>query len=183
MEDERLSKIISHALRHKPQDYNLELSKNGWVSVSELVSAIKGKFIDYSNLTSHDIINLVRGSNKKRHQIVNGQIRALHGHSIKVESDHEPITPPNKLFHATSSGYWEKIKEEGLKPMSREYVHLSAHRQGAIEVAIKKYKEIILLKIDSVKAAEDGILFYSNDKASIWLSAYIPPQYILIVAE
>lgn len=183
MDKERLSKIISHALRHKPEEYNLELSKDGWISVNELVNSIRNRFIDYSNLTILDIEDLIAKASKKRHQIVNGQIRALHGHSTDVESVHEPVNPPGKLFHGTSSSYLEKIKQDGLKPMNRKYVHLSAQRKEAIEVAAKKYKTVALLKIDSIKASESGILFYSNDKDSIWLCTYIPPQYISIEVE
>ena len=101
MRNEELSKIISHALRHKPEDYNLKLSKDGWVSLDELVSNIKNKVVEYSNLKSDDIIKLISEATKRRHEIKEGQIRALHGHSIEIKTTNRPLMPPAKLFHAT----------------------------------------------------------------------------------
>lgn len=183
MKEEKLSKIISHALRHKPEDYNLKLSKDGWVFIDELVSSLKAKDTEYSNLESNDIVKLLSGATKKRHEIKDGQIRALHGHSLEVETSSQPLVPPAKLFHATALNYWDKIKKEGLDKMGRNYVHLSIHKQGAIEVAAKKYKNIVLLQVDTITASQDGILFYSNDRDLIWLCKHIPPQYISIIIE
>jgi putative RNA 2'-phosphotransferase len=183
MEYEKLSKIISHALRHKPEDYGLNLSEDGWVSIDELVRGIKSKEGDYINLTRQHIIDLVDMARKKRHQVLNGNIRALHGHSIQVEVVERPLSPPDKLYHATAFKYWDEIKEKGLKPMSRKYVHLAVHKQDAVEIAIKKYQKTLLLQIDALNAYEKGVLFYSNVQESIWMTKYIPPQYISIAIE
>lgn len=183
MKDERLSKIISHALRHQPEDYDLKLSKDGWVSIDELVTSIRTKIIEYSNLENEDVIRMVSEAIKKRHEIKNSQIRALHGHSLKIEINNQPLVPPAKLFHATALNYWEKIKQEGLNKMARNYVHLSTHSQDAKEVAAKKYQNIVVLEIAANKAFEDGILFYSNDRERIWLCKHVPPKYISIIIE
>lgn len=183
MEEEKLSKIISHALRHKPEDYNLKLSEDGWISIDALVSSLRSKVAEYSNLESVHIVQMVSDATKKRHEIKEGQIRALHGHSLGIETNSQPLIPPTILFHATASKYWDTIKGEGLDKMERNYVHLSTHMQGAIEVAEKKYKNIVLLQIDAIKASQDGVLFYSNDRTLIWLSKHIPPQYISLIIE
>jgi putative RNA 2'-phosphotransferase len=183
MKDEKLSKMISHALRHKPEDYNLKLSKDGWVPIDELARSIKVKAIGHSTLTVEDIINLVSAETKKRHEIKDGQIRALHGHSLEIEIENQPLIPPAKLFHATASNYWDKIKKEGLHKMKRNYVHLSTNKQGAVEIAAKKYKGILLLQVEALKASENGVLFYSNNRDLIWLCKHIQPQYISIIIE
>lgn len=183
MEKEKLSKIISHALRHKPEYYNLKLSKNGWVSIDELVKGIKAKNIEYLSLEADSIIKLVIEATKKRHEISNGQIRALHGHSLKIQNEAPLVIPSSKLFHATAIKYWDKIKKDGLDKMGRNFVHLSILKPYAVEVAKKKYRNIALLQIDAVKASEDGILFYSNDKGLTFLCEHVSPQYISIVIE
>jgi putative RNA 2'-phosphotransferase len=183
MEDEKLSKIISHALRHKPEHYNLKLSEDGWVTVDELVNGIKNNVDGYSSLISQDIIDIVSKAVKKRHQINNGRIRALHGHSLELMADSKPLVPPAKLFHATALKYWSEIENKGLNRMGRNYVHLSTHKQGAVDVAEKKYKSIALLQINAIKASEDGILFYSNDEDLTWLCEHVPAKYISIVVE
>ena len=42
----QLSKTVSHALRHKPQFYNLNLDNQGWVLLSDLVFALNSKGIN-----------------------------------------------------------------------------------------------------------------------------------------
>jgi len=183
MQDENLSKIISHVLRHKPEDYNLKLSEDGWVSVDELVKGIRNNVDGYSGLVNQDIIDVVSKATKKRHQINNGRIRALHGHSLELKADSKPLVPPTKLFHATALKYWAEIENKGLNKMGRNFVHLSTTKQGAIEVAEKKYKNIALLQVDAANASGDGILFYSSDKDLTWLCEHVPPKYISIVIE
>ncbi|NTW40943.1 MAG: RNA 2'-phosphotransferase, partial [Cellulomonadaceae bacterium] len=36
-----LSRVVSHALRHEPWLYELELDEAGWVSVQSLVEALR----------------------------------------------------------------------------------------------------------------------------------------------
>jgi putative RNA 2'-phosphotransferase len=183
MDEEKLSKIISHALRHEPEYYNLKLTNDGWVSIDELVSGIKTKVLGYSNLEHVTIVNLVSAAKKKRHEIHGSQIRSLHGHSLGIEHNSPPEIPLANLFHATALKYWDRIKQEGLNKMGRNYVHLSTQKQFALDVAEKKYKSIVLLQVDAVKASAEGVLFYSNDKASIWLCKHVPPQYISEIIE
>lgn len=53
-----LSKEISYALRHAPQEYGLTLDEQGWVDVESLVTALK-KSKEYSSLTARDIADAI----------------------------------------------------------------------------------------------------------------------------
>ena len=50
MDFERLSKVISHALRHEPWLYELELDKSGWVLLDQLLQDLR-VYSEYSMLT------------------------------------------------------------------------------------------------------------------------------------
>jgi len=41
MDYKRLSKTISHALRHRPEIYGLELDAEGWTPVEDLLAALR----------------------------------------------------------------------------------------------------------------------------------------------
>ena len=82
-----LSKIITYALRHEPWKYELELDENGWVIAKDLLSAIRSENGDLENLSEDDLSEMIRQSDKKRHELKNGKIRALYSHST-----------PNKLL-------------------------------------------------------------------------------------
>ncbi|PWU79799.1 MAG: hypothetical protein DLM72_15360 [Candidatus Nitrosopolaris wilkensis] len=69
------------------------------------------------------------------------RIRALYGHPLPGKVFKVPVEPPTILFHATSSNLIKQIKDEGLRSMRRQYVHLSTDQQTALQVAKCKRKE------------------------------------------
>lgn len=77
-----LSKMASHALRHQPWLYELELDDEGWTPVEELLSALREEKPEWSALSEVDLAAMIARSDKKRHELRNGQIRALYGHSV-----------------------------------------------------------------------------------------------------
>lgn len=170
----KLSKTVSHALRHEPQSYNLNLDDQGWVLLSDLILAlkIKGIQVDESN-----IIKMVEVSEKKRHQILNGKIRAFYGHSIEKTILKYPVEPPEFLFHGTTLSSLNSIKEKGLQPMERQYVHLSDDEKTAEIVGNRKAGELVILTVKAKEAFLNNIQFY-KEMNGIWLSDPIPSKYI-----
>jgi putative RNA 2'-phosphotransferase len=170
----QLSKTVSHALRHEPQSYNIKLDREGWVSIFELVQALKNKGF---NIEQEDIVQMVEKSEKKRHQISNGRIRAYYGHSTNEKIVKQPQSPPDTLYHGTIANNLSDIMLHGLLPMERQYVHLSTDEETAKLVANRRKGEIVILKIKAQEAYKNGILFYKEEN-NIWLSEPIPSKYI-----
>jgi RNA:NAD 2'-phosphotransferase (TPT1/KptA family) len=46
----KLSKIVSDALRHRPQEYGIVLKNEGWVSINELSDGIKKREVEFGAL-------------------------------------------------------------------------------------------------------------------------------------
>lgn len=70
--------------------------------------------------------------------------------------------------------------KDGLLPMSRQYVHLSADQETAQQVGLRRDSHPAIFAIDAKTASEDGILFcIGNDK--VWLSGPVPAKYIQIL--
>lgn len=171
-----LSKEVSYALRHAPWEYELELDSDGWVSVEQLISSLRNSE-EWKALTEEDLVKMISLSDKKRHEIKDGKIRAFYGHSIPMKISKEVGSPPQYLYHGTSINYLDDIKSNGLKPMSRQYVHLSEDIETAKLVGNRKKGETIFLTIDTELAQSKGVKFYiGNDK--VWLSDCIPPEFI-----
>jgi len=63
--------------------------------------------------------------------------------------------------------------------MARQYVHMSADIQTAIEVGKRKDSTPVLLKIQAETASNDGVRFYRGNNI-VWLADYVPSQYISI---
>ena len=60
-----LSKIISHALRHQPSLYNLELDRDGWIDVNLLVESIQKVDEKFTFLSVADIEEMIATSKKR----------------------------------------------------------------------------------------------------------------------
>ena len=173
----KLSKEISYALRHAPWEYELELDREGFVPVEQLLNAVNetGKYDRI--ITANDLLYIIETSDKKRHELSDGRIRALYGHSIPMHISKEPLTPPDILFHGTTHKAFEVIMREGFKPMNRQYVHLSIDTDTAVQVGKRRDSKPVILIIDAKKANSDGVTFYKgNDK--VILADYIPHVYI-----
>ena len=176
-----LSKEISYALRHAPWEYELELDEAGFVPVDQLLHAINESGKYDRTVTRADLEDIIRTSDKKRHEIVGDRIRALYGHSVPMFIRKDPGIPPDVLYHGTNDMAMDAIAETGLLPMSRQYVHMSVTPDIAVMVAKRRKGNVVILEIDTVKARKAGVEFYvGNDK--VWLAKAIPAEYLRPVA-
>ncbi|MFZ5781418.1 MAG: RNA 2'-phosphotransferase [Pseudomonadota bacterium] len=172
-----LSRLVSHALRHEPWLYELELDESGWVSVDQLVAALRSERGDWGTLTEGLVQEMVRSSSKQRHEIVGGRIRALYGHSLPGKLHKTSAEPPELLFHGTAPEVVAIIREQGLNPMGRQYVHLSVDREMARAVGRRKSPTPLLLVVNALEANSEGTRFYiGND--NVWLADHVPPEHI-----
>ena len=172
-----LSKEISYALRHAPWEYELEMDEEGWVPVEQLLDALH-KDKKWKNVSENDLAVMIQKSEKKRHEILNGKIKAHYGHSIQMRIIKEEKMPPGVLYHGTARKFLDSIKVEGLLPKGRQYVHLSQDIETANSVGMRRDRKPCILRIDAKRASKDGIKFYyGNEK--VWLADEIPSKYIV----
>jgi putative RNA 2'-phosphotransferase len=172
-----ISRIVSHALRHEPWLYELELDDEGWVPLDELLSALRLERPEWSTLEESDIAEMIASSEKRRHELRDGKIRALYGHSISGKLLKQLAEPPAVLYHGTSPDTAERIKTDGLRPMGRQYVHLSTDKAAATQVGYRKSKTPVLLEVSATQAAAAGVAFYrGNDQ--VWLADFVPYEFI-----
>lgn len=179
-----LSKEISYALRHAPWEYELELDEEGFVPIEQLLHALNEGGSYDRPVTKGDLEEIIRTSDKKRHEILGDRIRALYGHSVPQAIKKEIGTPPRILYHGTTNDVLPKIKDSGILPMKRQYVHLSTDQETARHVASRRTAKpgtrVTLLAVDTAEAIANGATFFiGNDK--VWLADRIPPQCISIM--
>ncbi|MBP7821614.1 MAG: RNA 2'-phosphotransferase [Saprospiraceae bacterium] len=189
--DAELSKVISKILRHDPSSYNLTLN-DGWISIDKLLSSLREIRTKWQDLQYYDILRLVDNSDKKRHEVKSERIgpeyknnfiwyiRARYGHSISEKINNSRIEPLEILYHGTKLSSLQEILKEGIKPMSRQFVHLSKNIEEANLVAKRKEGETAILRINAKLAYNEGVNFYKGNE-NIWLSEYISPKYIEVV--
>lgn len=173
---EALSKEISYALRHAPWEYELEMDEGGWVPVHQLLDALHRKE-KWKNISEADVILMIEESEKKRHELKNGKIRAFYGHSMPMKILKEERIPPDILYHGTARRFLDSIKQNGLLPQNRQYVHLSQDLETAENVGKRHDAKPVILTVDAKAAWSDGVKFYlGNEK--VWLADAIPAKYL-----
>lgn len=131
-----LSRLVSHALRHEPWLYELELDDQGWVDIDSLVKALGRQRLP--GLTAADVEAMVAHASKQRHETRDGCIRAIYGHSLPGAIQRIVAVPPAALFHGTSPSAALAIQVAGLLPMGRQHVHLSVDSETAMSVGTRK---------------------------------------------
>lgn len=175
-ENVKLGRFISYILRHHPEAVNLELDENGWADTEELINKINlsGSAIDFAKLNE-----IVKTNDKKRYEFSDDykKIRACQGHSINVDLNLKPVKPPQCLYHGTALKNVEIIKKEGLRKISRQYVHLSIDYETAYNVG-KRHGKPYIIKVESGKMYDNGHVFYLS-KNKVWLSEDINSEYLI----
>lgn len=169
------SKFLSYVLRHAPESIGVAMDGEGWVSVEELIEKARaaGKRIDLPTLRE-----VVETSDKKRFTLSGdgARIRAAQGHSVEVDTVGEPVAPPPVLFHGTATRFLQAILDEGLKPMNRRHVHLSADTETARRVGMR-YGVPVILRVDTAAMQAAGQPFFRADNG-VWLTGPVAPAYL-----
>lgn len=174
----QLSRVLSHALRHEPWLYELELDADGWAELEAVLAALREERPDWCDVTEADLSEMMRRASKQRYEMAGGRIRALYGHSLPGRLNRTPAAPPPELFHGTAPATVEKIRASGLLPMRRQFVHLSVNRDTARAVGRRKARTPVILRIDAAAAGRAGVAFYAgNDK--VWLADRVTPEFIV----
>ncbi len=174
MSDKSTSKFISLILRHKPETIGITLDEHGWADVSELIEGVRKTH----PLNMEDLERIVAEDEKQRYSFNEDKtlIRANQGHSIPVDVELEQVEPPEYLYHGTATKYESSIDQEGLKPKSRLYVHLSGDKETAYKVGIRHGKPVIY-RIKSHEMYRDGYTFYRSVNG-VWLIKAVSTQYL-----
>jgi len=173
-----LSKTISHSLRHKPLLYELELDDEGWVPLETLLTVLRQERPEWGDVQEVDLHQMIESSDKHRHEIKDGRIRALYGHSIPQKLKKTPAAPIEILYHGTSQETAKIIKKQGIRPMGRQYVNLSVDIKTALQVGRRKGSTPVILKVEARRAHEAGIAFYEGNEI-IWLADFVPTEFIV----
>ena len=164
------SKRLAYLLRHSTLP-----NQQGWMEVKLLLSV--------HNFTESELTEIVNTDTKGRFEFSEDRslIRALYGHSNGASIEYQELTPPAILYHGTAKKYLSNILTEGLKPQSRNFVHLSEDHDMARSVG-ERHGEPIILQIETTRILQNGGIFYKAQNG-IWLTKFIAPEYITAEME
>jgi putative RNA 2'-phosphotransferase len=162
-------------LRHRPDSIGIQLDSNGWTDVDCLLDALKESGV---TITRKELTQIVNENDKQRFAFSKDftEIRASQGHSVPVDLKLKAQLPPVTLYHGTSIDSIDKIRKEGLKPMTRNHVHLSKDPQTALQVGTRHGKAVVL-EVNAEKMNSAGYKFYLSEN-KVWLTDVVPTKFI-----
>ena len=174
-ETTKTSKFLSLILRHEPERVGLKLDSAGWIAVDELLTAVNRHGVP---LTLEQLKNVVATSDKKRFAFSEDglRIRASQGHSVEVDLQYSPQTPPELLYHGTAERFLDSIRQTGLQKMERHHVHLSVEKILTMEVGARRGRPV-LLTIRASDMHRAGHIFYRSANG-VWLVDHVPTEFI-----
>ena len=174
------SKWLSKHLRHSPERIGLTLEDGGWVRVSDLLDAAKSA---HFGLSRAELEEVVAKNDKKRFAFDESgeKIRASQGHSVEVDLELVPQTPPAILYHGTGAQWASQIEEQGLQKMRRHHVHLSRDIETAHKVGARHGKPFVFV-VDAAQMHADGFEFWVSDNG-VWLAEEVAARYLKALSD
>lgn len=167
-----IGRKLAFLLRHSQDPLYISLD-GGWAQVSVITKAL--------NISRAQLDEIVATDNKQRYMYDEHKqrIRACQGHSIPgVVVDMEQPEPPEYLYHGTATRFLDVIMKEGLKPMSRQWVHLSKDVETAHNVG-SRHGTPIILRFAAQRFVADGYPLY-RALNGVWQAKEVPVEYLEI---
>ena len=176
----RRSKFLSLVLRHEPQRIGIVLDSAGWTDVAGLLAACAAHGMA---MTRDQLAEVVATSDKQRFALSDdgARIRANQGHSVDVELELAPATPPDVLYHGTADRFLDSIRAQGLVKQERHHVHLSATREVAIQVGARHGRPVVLV-VRAAAMVAAGHAFYRSANG-VWLVDHVPAAFLDFPAD
>ncbi len=171
----QLSKHLSWILRHQAEQLQLDVDPEGFVPLDEVLALLQRSVPGVSEQLIRAVVETVEPQ-KQRFSIVDRHIRANYGHSLATPIAYQSERPPAVLYHGTTIDARQQILREGLRPMKRQFVHLTVEVALARQIGERHGKSYIMT-IDARRAHGDGVVFH-NANRGFWLVAALPPQYL-----
>lgn len=191
---QRLSKFLSGALRHFPDDAGLALDDGGWTAFGDLVAAVERQYDWADRETVTAVVTTDPNGRfewtsdadgeRARNEAgpAGGRVRAAYGHSVDVPLERSDDPVPVALYHGTAPRSRESILAEGLKPMSRQHVHLSDTVTEARRVGERHAADPLVFEVDAGAMARDGYDITRRGRAT-YTTDRVAPGYLSVLGD
>lgn len=170
-----ISKVLSLILRHKPEQFGVVLDAEGYALIDDVLAAVRVRIPDVTERDLTAVVETIE-PDKRRFTLAEDEIRANYGHSLRERIQHEVQVPPAILWHGTTENAAPVILSDGIRPMRRQYVHLTTDLDLAARIGARR-GSACLLKVDALRAHAGGVSFYRANE-SFWLADLVPARFV-----
>ena len=176
-EARELANLLTVALRHEPARLGLDPDAQGWVDVEALLAALHAR-PEWNKVTVADLEATCTGISRNRLEIAEGRIRARWGHSLAERLRLPQAVPPERLYHGTAEASVAAILAEGLRPMGRQYVHMTERLPSARAIGYRKSAlQPALLEVAAGEAHRAGQVFHAAGDG-VWMTGPLDARWL-----
>ena len=176
MQFNKLSKKMSYLLRHSTEPRYVD--EYGWADIVDIIKELRKREPKFNLSTLEQIVT---EDEKGRYSFDDShtRIRANQGHSIpNIHVEMSQPEPPELLYHGTATRFLDSIMNEGLKPMSRQFVHISPDYETAVKVGSRHGKPVVLEFRAKDFVADGNELYLSAN--GVWQAKFVPAKYLAV---
>jgi putative RNA 2'-phosphotransferase len=154
---ESLARMLIYILCHRPDEFGLVLSEEGFVPLKHLLQALVAE-PGWGFVRRHHLDQVVGLLSPPAFEIVEEQIRALSPEPARLRRDPgEP--PPALLYVGIPPKAHAKVWEEGLKPPPDRDLVLTTTKDRAMKLGRRRAPQPILVIVQAQAADRRGLKF------------------------
>jgi putative RNA 2'-phosphotransferase len=154
---ENLARMLTYILSHRPDEFGLVLSEEGFIPIKLLLQALSGE-PGWGFVRRYHLDQVVGLMSPPAFEVVSEQIRALTPGPPQLRRDPEE-PPPALLYAAIPPKAHGKVWEEGLKPAPERDLVLAASPELAIKLGRRRAPDPILVIVQAQGAVRRGLSF------------------------
>jgi putative RNA 2'-phosphotransferase len=154
---ENLARMLTYILSHRPDEFGLVLSEEGFIPIKLLLQALSGE-PGWGFVRRYHLDQVVGLMSPPAFEVIDEQIRALTPGPAQLRRD--PGEPsPALLYAAIPPKAHAKVWEEGLKPPPDRDLVLAATPELAKKLGRRRAPDPILVIVQAQAAARRGVGF------------------------
>lgn len=174
-QNDKLIKLVSYILIHRPDEFGLVPDEGGFVSLKDLHRAIIEEE-GWSYVRKAHLIELVNQDDMRRYEIIESRIRAVPDNPGGSKIVYKTTEPPKVLYYGATRKSYPFILQKGLTA-GEQYVHLASSIELAMRIGLRRDSKPVLLTINARNAYLAGTVFYSAGEL-IYLVDNLPVIYL-----
>jgi putative RNA 2'-phosphotransferase len=174
---EALARLLTYILCHRPDEFGLVLSEEGFVPIKHLLPALAGE-PGWGFVRRRQLEEIAALGQPRALEIQGDLIRALIPGPARLR---QPVAaPPTLLYYAISSKAHARVWEDGLKAPAGQDLLLAATPELAQKLG-KRRGGGLLVTIQARAAKQKGVVFQGYGE-SLFLAGAVPREFLQLPA-
>ena len=172
---ESLARMLTYMLCHRPDEFGLVLSEEGFVPLKQVHQALVSE-PGWGFVRRRHLEELAAFSQSPRFEVASEAIRAVSPGPARLRRSPGEM-PPALLYLAIPPKAQERVWAEGLKPPLGQELLLAARPELALKLGRRRAPDPVLLTVQSRAAAGAGISFQGYGE-ELYLAPALPREFL-----